>query len=133
MGVEDFDKYMAVAKALNNSWGTGSQLRSQSQSIKFSLRDDKLMKVHFMMIVNMPADFQLQREMKERYKLQALAMIKGAIEELKERFVEQNDGETISLKMIDNSVTDGIEYLKNAQYSMNKSAYFRLDALIEVL
>lgn len=132
MTVEDFDKYMAIAKVLNNSWGTGSQLRSESQSIKFTLRDDKLMKASFIMIVIMPNDPQLQREMKERFKLQALAMIKGAIEELKTKFTEQNEGETLRLKMIDNSVIDGIEYLTNAQYRMTKHAYFRLQCLVGV-
>ena len=42
--VEDFNKYMALSKVLNNSWGTGSQLKSPSQSVKFQLRDEQVMK-----------------------------------------------------------------------------------------
>lgn len=133
MPVEDFDKYMELSKVLNNSWGTGSQLRAgTSQSIKFSLRDDKLMKGSFMMIVNMPNNPQTAHEMKVRFRNQALQMVKGALEELKKRYEEQNDGKTLNLKMQDNSVQEGIEYLTNAQYRPNLQAYFRLSCLIAV-
>jgi hypothetical protein len=133
MPVEDFDKYMQLAKVLNNSWGTGSQLRQgTSQSIKFLLRDDKLIKASFMMIVNMPNNPQTAHEMKTRYKNQALQMLKGSIEELKKRYEEQNDQKTIRLKMIDNTVTDGVEFLTNAQYRPTLHAYYRLDCLISV-
>lgn len=133
MPVEDFDKYMELSKVLNNSWGTGSQLRpGTSQSIKFALRDDKLMKGSFMMIVNMPNNPQTAHEMKLRFKNQGLQMMKGALEELKKRYEDQTDGKTLHLKMQDNSVVEGVEYLTNAQYRPNLQAYFRLSCLIEV-
>lgn len=133
MTVQDFDKYMALAKVLNNSWGTGSQLRQgTSQSIKFTLRDDKMIKGAFMMIVNMPNNPQTAHEMKVRYKEQALQMLKGAMEELKKRYEEQNDGKTVRFKMLDRSITEGVEFLTNAQYRMTLHAYYRLDCLITI-
>lgn len=133
MPVQDFDKYMNLSKVLNNSWGTGTQLKpGLSQSIKFSLRDDKLMKGLFVMIVNMPNTPQLAHEMKVRYKNQALQMIKGALENLKKDFEEQNDGKTIRFKMLDESVTEGLEYLTTAQYRPTLQAYYRLNCLVEV-
>lgn len=131
MTVEDFDKYMALSKVLNNSWGTGSQLKSASQSIKFALRDDKLMKVNFVMIVIMPNNQKTVFEMTERFRNEALQMVKAALTELRERFEEAN-GETITLKMLDSSVNDGVEFLTNAQYRPTKHAYFRLTCLVEV-
>lgn len=133
MPVENFDKYMELSKVLNNSWGTGSQVKpGTSQSIKFALRDDKLLKGMFMMIVNMPNNPQTAREMKERYKNQALQMLKGALEKLKEDYQEQHKGKTIKLKMVDRSVTEGLEYLTNAQYRPTLQAYYRLQCLVEV-
>jgi hypothetical protein len=133
MPVQDFNKYMNLSKVLNNSWGTGTQLKlGISQSIKFSLRDDKLMKGLFVMIVNMPNTPQLAHEMKARYKNQALQMIKGALENLKKDYEQQNDGETIRLKMLDESVTEGLEYITNAQYRPTLQAYYRLNCLVEV-
>lgn len=133
MPVQDFNKYMNLSKVLNNSWGTGTQLKlGISQSIKFSLRDDKLMKGLFVMIVNMPNTPQLAHEMKARYKNQALQMIKGALENLKKDYEQQNDGETIRFKMLDESVTDGLEYITNAQYRPTLQAYYRLNCLVEV-
>ncbi len=132
MTVEDFNKYMSLAKALNNSWGTGSQLRSSSQSIKFNLRDDKLMKASIQMIVMMPNNPRTAHEFKERYKREALGKVKSALEDLKKRFEDQNDGKTISFKMLDNSVTDGIEFLTNAQYRPTLQAFFRLNCLVDV-
>ena len=133
MPVQDFNKYMNLSKVLNNSWGTGTQLKlGISQSIKFSRRDDKLMKGLFVMIVNMPNTPQLAHEMKARYKNQALQMIKGALENLKKDYEQQNDGETIRLKMLDESVTEGLEYITNAQYRPTLQAYYRLNCLVEV-
>lgn len=133
MPVQDFNKYMNLSKVLNNSWGTGTQLKlGISQSIKFSLRDDKLMKGLFVMIVNMPNTPQLAHEMKARYKNQALQMIKGALENLKKDYEQQNDGKTIRFKMLDESVTDGLEYITNAQYRPTLQAYYRLNCLVEV-
>jgi MinD-like ATPase involved in chromosome partitioning or flagellar assembly len=133
MPVEDFDKYMGLSKVLNNSWGTGSQTRpGVSQSIKFALRDDKLLKGSFIMIVNMPNNPHTAREMKERYKGQALQMLKGALERLKKDYQEENEGKTVRLKMIDQSVTEGLEFLTNAQYRPTLQAYYRLQCLVEV-
>jgi MinD-like ATPase involved in chromosome partitioning or flagellar assembly len=133
MPVENFDKYMELSKVLNNSWGTGSQVKpGTSQSIKFALRDDKLLKGMFMMIVNMPNNPQTAREMKERYKEQALQMLKGALEKIREDYQEQHEGKTIKLKMVDRSVTEGLEYLTNAQYRPTLQAYYRLQCLVEI-
>jgi len=133
MPVQDFDKYMNLSKVLNNSWGTGTQLKQGlSQSIKFSLRDDHMLKGLFMMIVNMPNNPQLVHEMKVRYKNQALQMLKGALEKLKEEYEDQNPGKTIKLRMLDESVTEGVEYLTNAQYRPNLQAYYRIHCLIEI-
>lgn len=131
MAVEDFNKYMQLAKVLNNSWGTGSQLRSSSQSIKFNLRDDRLMKASLVMIVNMPNNPRTAHEFKQRYKNEAMAKIKSALEDLKKRFEEQN-GKTIRFKLLDNSVTDSLEYLTNAQYRVNLPAFFRLECLVRI-
>ena len=133
MPVEDFDKYMQLSRVLNNSWGTGSQLKpGTSQSIKFALRDDKLLKSSFMMIVNMPNNPQTAHEMKARFKNQALQMLKGALEKVKEDYEEQTDGKTVRLKMLDESVTEGIEYITNAQYRPTLQAYYRLHCLVSV-
>lgn len=131
--VEDFDKYMQLSKVLNNSWGTGSQLRQgTSQSIKLTLRDDKLLKGSFMMIVNMPNNPQTAHEMKLRFKNQALQMLKGALEKVKEDYEEQSEGKSIKLKMMDESVTEGVEYITNAQYRPTLQAYFRLHCLVSI-
>jgi MinD-like ATPase involved in chromosome partitioning or flagellar assembly len=90
------------------------------------------MKGLFVMIVNMPNTPQLAHEMKARYKNQALQMIKGALENLKKDYEQQNDGETIRLKMLDESVTEGLEYITNAQYRPTLQAYYRLNCLVEV-
>jgi len=132
MAVEDYNKYMQLAKVLNNTWGTGSQLRSVSQSIKFNLRDERLMKVFFQMIVNIPNNVRTAHEFKQRYKNEALGKIKSALEDLKKRFEEQNGEKSIRFKLLDNSVTDSLEYLTNAQYRMNLHAFFRLDCLVRI-
>jgi MinD-like ATPase involved in chromosome partitioning or flagellar assembly len=85
-----------------------------------------------MMIVNMPNNPQTAREMKERYKGQALQMLKGALEKIREDYQEQHEGKTIKLKMVDRSVTEGLEYLTNAQYRPTLQAYYRLQCLVEV-
>jgi len=130
--VEDFNKYMALSKVLNNSWGTGSQLKSPSQSVKFQLRDEQVMKASLVMIVNMPNNPKTAHEFKQRYKNEALGKLKSAVADLKERFSEQNEGKTVSFKVIESSIQEGVEYLTNAQYTPTLRAYFRLNCLIAV-
>lgn len=130
--VEDFNKYMALSKVLNNSWGTGSQLKSPSQSVKFQLRDEQVMKASFVMIVNMPNNPKTAHEFKQRYKNEALGKLKSAVADLKERFSEQNEGKTVSFKVIESSIQEGVEYLTNAQYTPTLRAYFRLNCLFAV-
>jgi len=130
--VEDFNKYMALSKVLNNSWGTGSQLKSPSQSVKFQLRDEQVMKASLVMIVNMPNNPKTAHEFKQRYKNEALGKLKGAVADLKERFSEQNEGKTVSFKVIESSIQEGVEYLTNAQYTPTLRAYFRLNCLFAV-
>lgn len=132
MPVQDFKKYMQLAKILNNSWGTGSQLKSGSQSIKFALKDENLLKGSVMMIVNMPNNPQTAHEFKNRYRNEAIGKMESAIKDLKGRFEDQNEGKTIRFKLLDNSITDGIEYLTNSQYRPNLHAYFRLHCLISI-
>jgi MinD-like ATPase involved in chromosome partitioning or flagellar assembly len=86
----------------------------------------------FMMIVNMPNNPQTAREMKERYKEQALQMLKAALQRIREDYQEQHEGKTIKLKMVDRSVTEGLEYLTNAQYRPTLQAYYRLQCLVEI-
>jgi hypothetical protein len=130
--VEDFNKYMALSKVLNNSWGTGSQLKSPSQSVKFQLRDEQVMKASLVMIVNMPNNPKTAHEFKQRYKNEALGKLKSAVADLKERFSEQNEGKTVSFKVIESSIQEGVEYLTNAQYTPTLRAYFRLNCLFAV-
>ena len=130
--VEDFNKYMALSKVLNNSWGTGSQLKSPSQSVKFQLRDEQMMKASLVMIVNMPNNPKTAHEFKQRYKNEALGKLKSAVADLKERFSEQNEGKTVSFKVIESSIQEGVEYLTNAQYTPTLRAYFRLNCLFAV-
>lgn len=129
--VEDFDKYMALAKVLNTTWGTGSQLRMQSQSIKFNLRDDKLLKGTVTMIVNMPNSPQTAVEYKRRYKEESLNKIGAAIKNLAELY-EEATGKKIKLKLIETSITEGLEYISNSQYRPNLPAYFRLQCLFSI-
>lgn len=129
--VQDYNKYIELSKILNNSWGTGSQTRSPSQSIKFTLRNDKLMKINFMMIVNMPNNVRLANEMKTRFSNEGLAMIRASITELKKRF-KDSTGNSLEVKLIENTLVDDIEFLTNAQYNPSKHAYFRLSILSEL-
>lgn len=130
--IEDFNKYLALGKILPNSWGTGTQAKTSFQSIKYSLRDDKLLKVNFMMIVNMPNNTKFAFEMKNRYTDEAMALIRSSLEDLKEKFKDVTEGKTVKFNIIQNSVNEGIEFLSTGQYRPSKHGYFRLECLIEI-
>lgn len=132
--VEDFDKYMALAKILNTTWSTGSQGRKSltTQSIKYQLRDDKSLKASVMMSVVIPNTNRLAIEMKHRFHEEALSLLKSGLQELAKEFKENNDGKSIVFKIIPETVMSGVEFLTNSQYRPTKNAYFRLDALVVV-
>lgn len=135
MTVQNFKKYMNLARVVNTTWGTGSQVKtSPSQSIKFTLRDDNLLKVSSIMIVIIPNDIRLAHEMKDRFKEESLRHIKSALKKLQTDYKELNSKESPSIKLnlIDRSVTEGLEFLTNSQYRPTKHAYFRLDVLVDI-
>lgn len=133
MSVENFNKYMEISKLLNTTWGTGSQKKSFPHSIKFSLRDDKLLVGSYAMIVNIPNDPVLMREMVQSYKQEGVDKLLVAVKDIKDKWDVANPDNKGKFTLLENTVTESVEYVSNSSYGRaRQEVCFRLVCLFDI-
>ena len=134
MTVKNYQKYMNLSRVLNSTFGTeGSGNRAYStQSIKFDILDDGMIKVRYLMIVNFGSD-TLMREMMVRYRNEAVAMLQSAFKKIKEEYKTQFPTETTpDFEIVNSTIGEDVEFLTFSQYSGSRKAYYRFGCLVEV-
>lgn len=132
MLVKNYKKFLNLSKLLNNSFGsTGPDpLRLGTQSLKFEILDDGMLKVLFITTVSFPSE-TIMREARKRWETEAISMIKGALKELEEQYKE-NYKESINCSIIDDSFNDSFEFVSYSMYNPIKRALYRVGVFVEV-
>lgn len=128
MTVENNKKYQNLSRLLDTSFGKSSTVSSPSQSIKFKLIDDKMLKATFLMIVNFGSE-NVMREMMIGYKKQAESMILAALKKSEEDY-KDSFKEKISLKLNSGTIQDYIEYV--SVQNPKKTAFYRMECLVKI-
>ena len=134
MLVKDYKKFLNLSKVINSSFGSEGpeNNRFHTQSIKFDLLDDGMIKCRYLMVVNFSSD-SMMREMRERYEHEARAMITSAIKTVKEKYKEQfPDDDQPKFDLIESSVGHDVEFLTYSMYAGTRKAYYRFGCLIQV-
>ncbi len=129
MTVKNFSKYQTLAKILNVTFGN-SALTQATQSLIFKLLDEDHMSVLFLTVANFPSD-RMMEETCARLRQDGLEVIKTAIKTVAERYKEQT-GDSLKIKLLEETVSEGVEFLTYQTFSSKKSGYFRLFASLEM-
>lgn len=130
MPVKDLKKYQTLSKLIDNSFGRSSTVKSGTQSVKLKMVDDTMMTATYLMIVNFGSE-NVMREMMRRYTSQGLSMIEAALAEVQDQYKEET-GSKVVLKPDLNSTRDSVEFLSYSMYNPRRTAYFRLECVINV-
>lgn len=135
MLINDYQKYINLSRLLNTTFGGDSTdfgKTTQTQSIKFDIMDEGLIKVRYLTIVNFGSD-TLMREMMKRFREEGISMIEAALKNVKEQYKEQFDGQDVpSFTLEEDTVNEDIEHISYYNYSGNRKAYFRIACLVSV-
>jgi hypothetical protein len=130
--VKDYEKLLRISQVLNSSFGTdgpGGQAIN-GINVKLDPIDDKLLKGRAIMNVSFRSD-QMMRELLRKYREEAVAMLKGAMDRAVEDYNNRFE-DNIKLSMDDMSLDESTEFYHVSQYSAQSRAFYRVNVLIHV-
>lgn len=134
MLIKDYQKYLNLSRVLNSTYGMEGPANKthNTQSIKFDLLDDGMVKVRYMMIVNFGSD-TMMREMMRRYRTESMSMLEAALENIKAEYKKQfPTASQPKFSIMEETVGEDIEFLNFGSYLGTRKAYYRFGCLIEV-
>ncbi len=135
MLIKDYQKFINLSRLLNTSFGSDSGNHGrvyQTQSIKFDLLDDGLLKIRYLTIVNFGSD-TMMRELMPRFRQEALSMIESALKNVKEQYAKEFPGQTVpDFSLQEDTINEDIEYISYYNYTGNRKAYYRFGCLVEI-
>lgn len=130
--IKDLKKYNLLARAMDRSWGS-SNVRggSATDSVIWRQVDETFISGTYITIVTYSSN-HMASYMKKYNVENAIEVIKAYLRELEERYKELSDGQTIKLKLLEDTVDDSYEVLSTAQYVAARRAYLRVTFMAEV-
>ncbi len=134
MLVKDYQRFLNLSRVLNSTFGSeGVENRPvNTQSVKFDLLDDGLLKVRYVMIVNFGSD-SLMREMMRRYRDEAIAMLEAALKTIKEKYEKEFPSSKVpNFNIVQSTTGEEVEFLTFNMYKGSRKAYYKFGCLIEV-
>lgn len=132
MLVRNYEKYLNLSRVLNTTFGAGSDRTHATQSVKFDILDDGMLKCRYLMIVNFASD-TLMREMMRRYNDEAKSMVEAALKKIVEDYKTTFPGEEVpKLSIIENTIGEDMEFLTFSQYSGTRKGYYRFGCLVKI-
>lgn len=132
MLVKNYEKFLNLSRVLNSSFGAESGKTHATQSVKFDLLDDGMIKCRYLMIVNFGSD-TMMREMMRRYQSEARSMLEAALKKIVEDYkVQFPKQEVPEFDIIDSTIGEDVEFLTFSQYKGTRKAYYRFGCLVKV-
>lgn len=130
MTVKDFQKYQALSRVFNKTFGAPSTLKSSTETVTVKCVDDTMMSAMFLIVVNFSSE-GMWRELRRRYMEEGVEKITATLKKAEEEY-ETLTGKKVSLKIMQNTISDSLEFVSYSLYNPKKTAYFRVFCNIEV-
>lgn len=130
MTVKDFQKYQALSRVFNKTFGAPSTLKSSTETVTIKCVDDTMMSAMFLIVVNFSSE-GMWRELRKRYMEEGVEKITKTLKKAEEEY-ETLTGKKVTLKIMQNTISDSLEFVSYSLYNPKKTAYFRVFCNIEV-
>lgn len=130
MTVKDFKKYQALSRVFNKTFGAPSTMKSSTETVTVKCVDDTMMSAMFLIVVNFSSE-GLWRELRKRYMEEAIEKITKTLRQAEEEY-ETLTGDKVKLKIMQQTVSDSLEFVSYSLYNPKKTAYFRVFCNVEV-
>lgn len=124
MTVKNYDKYLALSRVFNKTYGAPSTLRSSTETVTIKLVDDGMATAMFLIIVNFSSE-GMWRELRKRWLEEGLEKIRSTLKIAAEEY-ETITGKTVKFTLHEPSINDGLEMTNYNLYNPKKSAYYRV-------
>lgn len=125
MTVKKYDKYLALSRCFNKTYGAPSTMKSSTETVTIKLVDDEMAKAMFLIVVNFSSE-GMWRELRKRWLEEGLEKIKATLDKAAEEYKEITGGETVKFEIMKGSINDGLEFVNYSLYNPKKVAYFRV-------
>lgn len=130
MTVKDYKQFLELSKVFNKTFGAPGAIKSSTETVIVKLVDDTMLSAMFIIVVNFSSE-GMWRELRKRYLEEGLDRIQDVLKNAKEE-IKENTGETVSFKIMQDTISDGLEFVSYSMYNPKKTAYFRVYCNIEV-
>lgn len=130
MAVKDFEKYQALSRVLNKTFGAPSTMKSSTETVTIKVVDDTMLSAMFLIVVNFSSE-GMWRELRKRYMEEGLQSIEKTLRKAEEEY-NTVTGKTVKCKVMQNTISDSLEFVSYSMYNPKKTAYFRVFCNIEV-
>lgn len=130
MTVKDFNKYQAMSRVFNKTFGAPSTMKSSTETVTIKVVDDTMLSAMFLIVVNFSSE-GMWRELRKRYMEEALERFEKTLEKASEEY-ETLTGKPLKWKLMQNTVSDSLEFVSYSMYNPKKTAYFRVFCNLEV-
>lgn len=130
MSVKNFDQFQAISRVFNKTFGALSTTKTLTESIVIKQIDDTMLSGMYMTTVTFSSE-GMWRSLRKAYIEEATQKITARLKEAEAEYKELT-GKTITFKIMQNTVSDGLEFVSYSMYNPKKSAFFRVFCNIEV-
>jgi ABC-type lipoprotein release transport system permease subunit len=130
MTVKDFKKYQALSRCFNKTFGAPSALKSSTETVTVKMVDDTMVSAMFLIVVNFSSE-GLWRELRKRYLEEGVEKITETLKKAEQDY-EALTGEKLTIKVMQNTISDSLEFINYSLYNPKKTCYFRVFLNAEV-
>lgn len=130
MPVKDFKKFLEISKVCNKTFGAASNGKSSTQSVIVKVIDDEMLSAMFVIVVNYASE-GMWRELRKRWIEEGIESIKSTLKDAEEQF-KTNTGKSLSLTIMEPTISDSLEMINYSMYNPKKTGYFRLHCNVKV-
>jgi hypothetical protein len=122
--VKDYNKYLALSRCFNKTYGAPSTTKSSTETVTVKLVDDEMASCMFLIIVNFSSE-GMWRELRKRWLEEGVEKIQKTLDQAVKEYKDIT-GDTVKFEINKASVSDGLEFVNYNLYNPKKVAYFRV-------
>lgn len=130
MTVKDFDQFQTLSRVFNKTFGAPSTTRTATETITVKCVDDSFLSAIYLTTVTFSSE-GMWRDLRKAYLKEAVEKL-GARLSAAEKEYKELTGKSIKLKIMQNTISDGLEYVTYSMYNPKKTAFFRVFCNVEV-
>lgn len=130
MTVKDFNQFQTLSRVFNKTFGAPSTTRTTTETITVKCVDDSFLSAMYLTTVTFSSE-GMWRELRKAYIKEALDKLNVRLRAAEDEYKELT-GKTIKLKIMQNTISDGLEFITYSMYNPKKTGFFRVFCNVEV-